>query len=98
MLVLAAAYALHAGLAGSRDAQPFLAAIALFVLSYVGLGISLFPHIVPPEITIWQAAAPDSSLSFLLVGAAILLPIILVYTAHAYWVFRGKVDSETGYH
>jgi cytochrome d ubiquinol oxidase subunit II len=53
---------------------------------------------VPRAVTIWQAAAPDESLSFLLAGAAVLIPIILAYTAHAYWVFRGKVDSDTAYH
>ena len=81
-----------------RDATPFLAAIALFVLSYIGIGISFYPYIVPPSITIWQAAAPDNSLSFLLVGAVVLIPLILGYTALAYWVFRGKVDPHAGYH
>jgi len=89
---------LFKGLRAGRDAQPFIAALGLFVLSYVGLGISLYPEIVPPSITIWQAAAPDKSLGFLLVGALILVPIIIGYMAHAYWVFRGKVDATTGYH
>jgi cytochrome d ubiquinol oxidase subunit II len=62
------------------------------------LGISLFPHIVPPQIDIWQAAAPDESLRFLLVGAALLLPLILGYTAYVYWVFRGKTQPDAGYH
>jgi cytochrome d ubiquinol oxidase subunit II len=70
----------------------------LFVLCYVGLGISFYPWIVPPTITIHAAAAPDASLSFLLVGAVILLPMILGYTAYAYWVFRGKVKPGEGYH
>ena len=60
---------------------PFLAALALFVLSYIGLGISFYPYIVPPSITIWAAAAPDTSLKFLLVGAVVLVPLILAYTA-----------------
>ena len=98
LLVAGAAWLLWSGIGQRRDRQPFLAALALFVLSYIGLGISFYPHIVPPGITIWQAAAPDSSLAFLLVGAAILIPIILVYTAHAYWVFRGKTDPDAGYH
>ena len=79
-------------------AAAFLAAIALFVLSYIGLGISFYPYIVPPSITIWSAAAPDTSLKFLLVGAVVLVPLILAYTAWSYWVFRGKVDPEAGYH
>ena len=81
-----------------RDVEPFLATLGLFVLCYIGLGISLYPNIVPPGISIWEAAAPDRSLGFLLVGAVILIPVILVYTAYAYWVFRGKVDLKEGYH
>jgi cytochrome d ubiquinol oxidase subunit II len=80
------------------EVAPFLAAIGLFVLCYIGLGISFYPYIVPPSVTIWDAAAPHASLAFLLVGAVVLIPLILAYTAHAYWVFRGKVDPESGYH
>jgi cytochrome d ubiquinol oxidase subunit II len=98
ILVALAALVLFMGLMRRRDASPFLAALALFVLSYVGLGISFYPYIVPPSITIWSAAAPDASLKFLLVGAAILVPLILAYTAWSYWVFRGKVDTSAGYH
>jgi cytochrome d ubiquinol oxidase subunit II len=68
------------------------------VVSFVGIGIRFLPMMVPPSLTIWQAAAPDSSLAFALVGALILVPIILVYTAYSYWVFRGKIDPEEGYH
>jgi cytochrome d ubiquinol oxidase subunit II len=98
--LLTAATAVRLGLAlrNRREFEPFAATSVLFVLCYVGLGVSLYPNIVPPSITIWKAAAPDSSLSFLLVGAAVLIPMILAYTAHAYWVFRGKVDIERGYH
>jgi len=74
-----------------------LFALALFFLTYAGLMISIYPDVVPNDVTIWEAAAPDSSLSFMLVGAAVLLPIILAYTGHAYWVFRGKVGMD-GYH
>ncbi len=97
-LVLVAAYALYRGLNERRDYLPFGSALALFVLCFIGLGISFYPHIVPPSITIWDAAAPDDSLAFLLVGALVLVPIILAYTAHAYWVFRGKVREGEGYH
>ena len=76
---------------------PFLAALGLFALGLVGLGISLFPYVVPPVVTIWDAAAPDSSLTFMLVGAVIMVPIILAYTGYSYWVFRGKTGHE-GYH
>ena len=93
-----AALVLFGGLYRRREVAPFFAALALFVLCYIGLGISFYPYIVPPSVTIWSAAAPDSSLKFLLVGAAILIPAILTYTAWSYWVFRGKVDPSAGYH
>jgi cytochrome bd ubiquinol oxidase subunit II len=76
---------------------PFLLTLALFALAYVGLGISVYPYLVPQSITIQQAAAPAVSQRFMLVGTSVLIPIIIVYTAHAYWVFRGKVGSG-GYH
>ena len=68
------------------------------MLGFVGIGISVYPMMVPPSMTIWQAAAPDESLGFALVGALILVPLILAYTAYAYWVFRGKVRVGEGYH
>jgi cytochrome d ubiquinol oxidase subunit II len=98
IVVALAAFALFRGLAKELDATPFVSAITLFVLSYIGLGISFYPYIVPPSLTIWDAASPDSSLKFLLVGAAVLVPVILAYTAWAYWVFRGKVDPKASYH
>src|SRR5262245_8532056 len=89
---------LLAGLAKRRERSPFLAAASLFVLSYLGLGISFYPYIVPPSLTIWDAAAPTASLKFLIVGAAVLIPLILSYTAWSYWIFRGKVRAGSGYH
>ncbi|MGX9391075.1 cytochrome d ubiquinol oxidase subunit II [Nitrobacteraceae bacterium UC4446_H13] len=85
-------------LARRQDYRPFVLSLVLFALSYAGLGISMYPYIVPRSITIWQAAAPESSQIFMLVGVSILIPIILVYTGWAYWVFRGKVDPQSGYH
>ncbi|AXC48535.1 cytochrome d ubiquinol oxidase subunit II [Paracoccus suum] len=81
-----------------RVMWPFLGVLALFVLTFTGLGISFYPNIVPPGLTIVEAAAPDTSLRFLLVGAAVLIPTILAYTAYSYWVFRGVVDPDQGYH
>jgi len=81
-----------------REIQPFLLAIGAFLLSYLGLGISLYPYVVPHAITVWEGASAASSLIFMLVGVAILLPVILVYTGYCYWVFRGKVRPEEGYH
>ena len=98
ILVAGCAVLLWYGLARGRDRLPFLAALGLFVLSYIGLGISLYPNIVPGSVTIWDAAAPDSSLGFLLVGAAVLVPLCLAYTGYSYWVFRGKVSDDAGYH
>ncbi len=97
-LVALAAWQLFSGLNNQRDVKPFLWALSLFVISFAGIGISFYPHIVPPSLTIWQAAAPDASLKFTLVGTVILIPLILGYTAYAYWVFRGKVDPNEGYH
>jgi cytochrome bd ubiquinol oxidase subunit II len=76
---------------------PFLMALALFLLNFAGLGISLYPYIVPNAITIWDAASPAQSQRFMLVGVAFILPVILAYTTWAYWVFRGKVGAH-GYH
>ncbi len=88
----------HSGEMLWRDGLPFFCALGLFLLSYTGLGISIWPMIVPPGITIWDAAAPRSSQLFVLVGAVFLIPIILGYTAYVYWLFRGKVKAGHGYH
>jgi len=81
----------------SGERAPFLLALALFALCFAGLGISLYPYIVPQSISIWDAAAPESSQIFMLIGVAIIMPVILAYTGWAYWVFRGKVGTH-GYH
>jgi cytochrome d ubiquinol oxidase subunit II len=85
-------------LAEENDVAPFLATLALFVLCYVGIGVSFYPYIVPRSVTIEAAAAPETSLKFLLAGAAALIPIILAYVGYAYYVFRGKVEPGAGYH
>ena len=84
-------------LARKHERAPFLWTLALFGLSMVGLAISIYPDVVPGRVSIWAAAAPERSQLFMLVGAGILVPIILIYTGWAYWVFRGKV-AEDGYH
>ena len=81
-----------------RDYVPFFASQSLFVISFIGIGISFYPMIVPPSLSIHAAAAPDKSLAFALVGTVVLVPLILGYTAYAYWVFRGKITPDTGYH
>jgi cytochrome d ubiquinol oxidase subunit II len=80
------------------DAEPFIAAVALFLLGFVGLVISNVPYLVPDSLTVWQAAAAPSSQLFMLVGTGLMLPIILGYTAFVYWTFRGKVRAGEGYH
>jgi cytochrome bd ubiquinol oxidase subunit II len=81
-----------------REALPFLAAIALFLLGYLGLVISTFPYLVPPTLTVWQTAAVPASQIFVLLGTLVLLPIILGYIGFVYWLFRGKVREGEGYH
>jgi cytochrome d ubiquinol oxidase subunit II len=93
---LAAFMAWH-GLRKGDDKTPFFASIGLFLLGYLGLAISTFPYLVPPSITIWEAAAAPASLKFSLVGTLILLPVILLYTGFVYWLFRGKT-AEGSYH
>jgi len=85
-------------IAARRDVAPFLATIALFLLGYLGLVISTFPYIVPPDLTIWDAAASPSSQTFMLIGTVVLLPFVLGYTALTYWLFRGKVGETPAYH
>lgn len=81
-----------------KEAAPFLLALGLFGLSFAGLAASLSPYMIPPSVTYREAANPDVSLSFMLAGAAVLLPVILAYTGYAYWIFRGKVKEGEGYH
>jgi cytochrome bd ubiquinol oxidase subunit II len=92
------AFACWRWLEGGRDAPPFLAAIALFLLGYLGLVISNFPYLVPPTMTVWDTAAAPSSQIFMLIGTLFLLPIILGYVAFIYWLFRGKVREGESYH
>lgn len=98
VLVLAAALGLLAALKREAHAAPFLLALCLLFLGYTGLGISLWPNIIPPDLSIRAAAGPPQSLGFTLVGALFIVPIILTYTAWSYYVFRGKVKVGDGYH
>jgi cytochrome d ubiquinol oxidase subunit II len=97
VLVIGAAWMAWRAIRGDIHAGPFLWTLALFALSMAGLGISIWPDVIPGRVTIWQAASPEKSQAFMLIGTAVLVPIILAYTAWAYWVFRGKV-GEQGYH
>jgi cytochrome d ubiquinol oxidase subunit II len=82
----------------AREVAPFFAAIGLFLMCFLGLGISLWPNIVPHTISLWNASGSPKSQAFLLIGTLFLLPIIIVYTGWSYYVFRGKVKADTGYH
>ena len=92
------AFMLWRWLSTGRHVGPFLAAIALFLLGYLGLVISSFPYLVPPSLTVWQTAAAPASQIFMLLGTLVLLPMILGYTAFIYWLFRGKVKEGESYH
>ncbi len=99
LVVLGLAFVLFRALVVHRhDHWPFFAALGLFIVTFAGLGLTMYPYIVPTEVTIYEAAAPRASQIFMLVGAGVLIPIILAYTAYAYWVFRGKIDPDDGYH
>jgi cytochrome d ubiquinol oxidase subunit II len=97
LLVTFFAFMLWRDLENNYENRPFFWVLGLFLLSMVGLAISMWPDVIPGSVTIFEAAAPRESQIFMLVGAAVLVPVILAYTAWAYWVFRGKVD-EAGYH
>ena len=97
LLVTIAAIAFFVSLRRGAERLPFLLALALFLLGFTGLGISIYPYIVPRALTIWDAATAYRSQVFMLVGAVVIVPMILSYTGWAYWVFRGKVGTQ-GYH
>ena len=98
VLVAAAGFDLIRRVRGTPAAGPFMLSLALVFLAYTGLGISIWPAIIPPDISIWTASAPPQSQGFALVGALLIIPIILVYTAWSYYVFRGKVRTGEEFH
>lgn len=98
ILALINAIALWRAVLGNRELEPFVLSLCFFLLGFIGLVIGIWPNIVPPTLTIWQAASPPSSQGFVLVGALIMLPAVLAYTAYSYRVFRGKVAADAGYH
>lgn len=98
ILLAYAAFRLIRDLKDGKDVSPFISSLSLFILCFAGIGISFYPNIIPPSLSVAEAAAPDESLAFTLVGTVILVPLILTYTAYSYWVFRGKIDPSDGYH
>lgn len=97
-LALLFALVLWRALRQRRDGVPFFATMGIFICTYLGLLVSKWPYVVPPEHTLWDAAAAPNSQLFLLLGVLFVVPIILGYTAWTYWVFRGKVRAGEGYH
>lgn len=93
LLTLLLAIALFRSLKRGPDMVPFICSFGLFFLSFTGLVISLWPYLVPPSITLWDAAVGPKAQTFLLIGTLFLLPVILLHVAYAYWVFRGKVRA-----
>jgi cytochrome d ubiquinol oxidase subunit II len=85
--------ALLRAIGGPVDGRPFFLALALFVLGVAGLGFGIFPDIVPFRLTLWAAASSPLSHVFLLVGALIVTPVVLAYSAFAYRTFRGKTPE-----
>lgn len=98
ILTAVLAWLLWDSLRKNRDVLPFLCTMGLFFLAFTGLIISLWPFVAPPSITLWDAAAAPMSQQFLMVGTMFLLPVILLYVFWSYWVFRGKVRADIGYH
>jgi cytochrome bd ubiquinol oxidase subunit II len=97
LLCIIATWRFIRSLRRNYELSPFVITLAMFLLCYAGLGVSMYPYLIPNSITLEAAAAPASSQAFMLVGASVLVPVILIYTAWSYWVFRGKVGHE-GYH
>lgn len=98
LLTLVCAYMIFSSVRNRREGLPFVATMGLFITTYLGLVVSRWPYVVPPEYTLWDAAAAPESHLFLLLGALFVIPIVLAYTAWTYWVFRGKVRAGEGYH
>ncbi|GEN22250.1 ubiquinol oxidase subunit II, cyanide insensitive [Halomonas cupida] len=97
VLALLCAWQIWRAVANRSEGQPFVATLGLFIFTYLGLIASKWPYLVPPDITIWDAASAPESQLFLMLGVLFVIPVVLGYTAWSYWVFRGKVRGG-GYH
>jgi cytochrome d ubiquinol oxidase subunit II len=98
LLAVACAFQIFRSVRKGFEAMPFMATMGLFIFTYLGLLVSRWPYVVPPEYTLWEAASAYNSQLFLLLGLLFVIPIVLTYTAWTYWVFRGKVRAGEGYH
>ncbi|MDX1634078.1 MAG: cytochrome d ubiquinol oxidase subunit II [Marinobacter sp.] len=97
-LTLLCAYQILRSVKRRLEGTPFVATLGLFLFTYLGLLVSRWPYVVPPDYTVWDAASAPESQLFLLVGVLFVVPVVLAYTAWTYWVFRGKVRAGEGYH
>ena len=98
LLGLAGLAIVAAGVIRASHVWPFVGAVLVFLSGYAGLAAGFFPYVAPYAVDFREAAAPDNALALMLAGTAFILPLILGYTAWVYWVFRGKVTPEAGYH
>lgn len=98
VLVLACVIGIFRSVNSKHESMPFILTLGLVFLGFTGLVISIWPNIIPPSLTIWQASSSHSSQLFALIGTLIILPIVLVYNGMQYHVFRGKVHEGEGYH
>lgn len=97
-LALFFAWQIWRSVAQRKEGMPFVATMGLFVATYLGMIVSRWPYILPPDITLYDAASAYESQLFLLLGLLFVVPFVLCYTAWTYWVFRGKVRAGEGYH
>lgn len=98
ILTLVVAAGLWRAVLANREVAPFVLALCFFALGFGGLVAGMWPNIVPPSMSLWDAASPVSSQGFVLVGAIVMIPVVLFYTSFSYKVFRGKVRPGEGYH
>jgi cytochrome d ubiquinol oxidase subunit II len=98
ILTLVLAVVCWRGIGGKHPSRAFFGAVGMFVVAFIGLAISTMPYLVPPSITLWQAAAAPKSQGFILAGMSFMVPIILGYTVFVYHTFRGKIRPGEGYH
>ncbi len=94
IIAIIAIYLLWKNLTLKSERKPFYLSVVIFLCAYIGIAISVYPYLIPHEVTLWEAAAPNSTLLFILIGVVIMLPVLLAYTFYAYYLFRGKTDEN----
>lgn len=97
LVALAVVVSIWRGIWTAREGQTFVLSLVLFALGLIGLVVSLWPYVVPRQVTVWDGLADPQSLAFVGIGVAVIIPIVLAYQVHAYWVFRGKTVDHGGH-